>query len=299
MVEVSVVVPVRDQPTELGLVLFSLGHQREEPPYEVIVVDDGSTPPVAIPVGGYPFPLTVIRQSNVGRAAARNAGVARARGAVVVLLDSDRAPSNHFLARHLRHHERGSRTIVVGDILELYFGRLDNRVADIRRAAARDFDALERVCRRPPFATCAFRIYDAEGNTAVPAPWIAFFSGNVSFRKDHFVAAGGFDESFKEWGFEHYELGLRMHETGLAFRHEPEARTYHFAHRRPAGFYEENLSRGYSRFRAKYPDHPHVARLRAFLNGEISLQVFQHGPPARAEGPPGLETVFYPALVKW
>jgi GT2 family glycosyltransferase len=53
---------------------------------EVIVVDDGSFPPVDLPC----FPTTfVLRQSNLGLNAARNAGMARARAAVVAFLDDD------------------------------------------------------------------------------------------------------------------------------------------------------------------------------------------------------------------
>jgi glycosyltransferase involved in cell wall biosynthesis len=54
---------------------------------EVIVVDDGSTDRTAAVASSYP--VTCLRQANGGLAAARNAGVAAARGSFVSFLDAD------------------------------------------------------------------------------------------------------------------------------------------------------------------------------------------------------------------
>ena len=56
---------------------------------EIIVVDDGSTdstPQILVPFSDY---IRVVRQSNQGRSAARNAGVSHARGDIIAFLDSD------------------------------------------------------------------------------------------------------------------------------------------------------------------------------------------------------------------
>jgi len=58
-------------------------------PVEVVVVDDGSTDDTRARLGPYRDRIAYVHQPNRGLSAARNAGVARARGPVIALLDAD------------------------------------------------------------------------------------------------------------------------------------------------------------------------------------------------------------------
>jgi len=57
--------------------------------YEVIIVDDGGTPPLAENIKDKFAKLTIIRQENSGPGAARNRGAAIARGEYLLFLDAD------------------------------------------------------------------------------------------------------------------------------------------------------------------------------------------------------------------
>ena len=85
---VSVVIPAYNCERFIGDALDSVFSQKY-PSLEVIVVDDGSTDDTCRVVARYGETVRLIRQRNAGAAVARNAGIARARGEYVALLDSD------------------------------------------------------------------------------------------------------------------------------------------------------------------------------------------------------------------
>ncbi|MFN3323618.1 MAG: glycosyltransferase family 2 protein [Bryobacteraceae bacterium] len=85
----SVIVPSYNRPRQLLTCVRSL--LRLWAPadgYEVILVDDGSAPPVVLPqeIGAR---VKLIRQSNQGPAAARNAGARWAEGRYLAFIDDD------------------------------------------------------------------------------------------------------------------------------------------------------------------------------------------------------------------
>jgi glycosyltransferase involved in cell wall biosynthesis len=90
-VEISVVVPVFNRERELERALASIAAQTC-PVSEVIVVDDRSTDRSIATAAAFraPFEVVVLRHArNAGASAARNTGLAAARGRWVAFLDSD------------------------------------------------------------------------------------------------------------------------------------------------------------------------------------------------------------------
>ena len=93
--DVTVVIPTRDRPHRLVRCLAALEDQTlERGRFEVIVVDDGSTVPVAVPEG-----VRVVRRDVPGGpGAARNAGWPLARAPLVAFTDDDCEPGPGWLA---------------------------------------------------------------------------------------------------------------------------------------------------------------------------------------------------------
>src|SRR3954453_18483180 len=89
---ISVVVPTRDRPEALTVLAGLLARQTlSAGRFEVIIVDDGSQPPLRAPAG--PPALRILRhESSRGPGAARNTGWRAAAAPLVAFLDDDCAP---------------------------------------------------------------------------------------------------------------------------------------------------------------------------------------------------------------
>ncbi|SNR69947.1 glycosyltransferase family 2 protein [Hymenobacter mucosus] len=99
--KVSVVIPCFNHGQYIQEALQSVECNVGNIPYEIIIVDDGSTDAHTLMVmdvleqGGY----TVIRQTNQGLAAARNVGISLARGKYIIPLDSDNKLHSNYLTK--------------------------------------------------------------------------------------------------------------------------------------------------------------------------------------------------------
>ena len=85
---ISVIIPAYNRESYLAGAIESVLSQTY-PAMEIIVVDDGSTDGTAKVARAYGERVHYIRQENSGAGAARNAGLARARGSLIAFLDSD------------------------------------------------------------------------------------------------------------------------------------------------------------------------------------------------------------------
>ena len=114
----SVVIPSYNRRLTLERVLDGYQLQTAEaPPFEVIVVDDGSTDGTAeLLASRRPsrYRLRFARQANGGPALARNRGLALAQGDIVLFTGDDVEPTPSLLAEHSRAHDaRAAPTAIV------------------------------------------------------------------------------------------------------------------------------------------------------------------------------------------
>lgn len=101
----SVIIPTRNRLPALRACLAALAAQdMPADQFEVIVIDDGSSPPLPPPEEFHPAPanLRIIHQPNAGPGAARNTGAAAARGRFLAFTDDDCLPSARWLPELLQ-----------------------------------------------------------------------------------------------------------------------------------------------------------------------------------------------------
>ncbi len=182
---VSAIIPCKDRPKLLQRALASIAAQTARPD-EVIVVDDGSEPPLALS-SSFPIPLILIRQDNRGPAAARNRAIAAASGEWIAPLDSD----DTWIPEKTEYQlDLVSRYVGVGFGVSNMtpHGRPEVEFPLAPAGGATDGvvpDALERL---------------------LPGRFIS--TSGVMFRKATFDRVGGFDERL--WFCEDHDLWVRL-----------------------------------------------------------------------------------------
>jgi len=100
--KVSIIIPLYNKAPYVRRALDSIAAQTFAD-FEVIVVDDGSTDDGAAIAENYADArFRLIRQANTGPGAARNAGIAQARGEFIAFLDADDEWLPHYLYESVR-----------------------------------------------------------------------------------------------------------------------------------------------------------------------------------------------------
>lgn len=130
--EVSIVVPVFNGADFLAEALASIEAQAEVE-LEIVVVDDGSQDGSAT-IARSKRGVRLLQQANQGAAAAKNAGVAAARGTYLAFLDADDRWPAGTLAERRKHLLASRADIVFGRMRE--FGLIGKSMAENTRSEA-------------------------------------------------------------------------------------------------------------------------------------------------------------------
>lgn len=251
---VSVIIPTHNKSEYISLVLASFINQTRRPD-EIIVVDDGSSDATAAALERYSdlLPLVVVKQSQRGRAGARNSGLRRATGQFVIFCDDDRVAAPDFVECHWR--------ALMDDPLGVYIG-WKKRVLTIWRyylpLSGIEYEYLQRNPNfNFPEISSADQTYPLVGESMItnefqrfvnkcvigdeidnradavlsgsPLAWMFGTTANLSFVRTG-IEGVFFDERYNGWGVEDTDFTLSLVNAGRRVVFADHAINYHQVH---------------------------------------------------------------------
>lgn len=218
---ISVIVTTYNRPDALVAVLRGLKAQSERD-FEVLVADDGSKAEtqraIAGEAAGSPMPIRHLWQADEGfrAAAARNKGIAAARGDYLIFLDGDCVPQRDFVARHRALAEPG-RTVTGSRVLlsESFTKAALSNGLDLRSEGGAGW--LVRRLRSEVNKLLPFflRLPDGPWRHREGFAWRRIKSCNLATWKADALRVNGFDETFAGWGHEDADFVLRLLNAGV------------------------------------------------------------------------------------
>jgi len=193
----SIVIPTYNRLPILQKCLQAMEAQDFTQPYEIVVVDDGSTDGTVefLKDKATEFPhVKLFLQNHEGAAIARNTGIDMAQGETIVFIDSDLVVTPVFLSSHAKALEGSDRAFTYGRVIN----------------TANFEDPTSEQIKITDISTAFF----ATGNVAIAKHWL--------------IEAGKFDTSFRQYGWEDLELGVRLKNLDLKLIKCPDAVGYHW-----------------------------------------------------------------------
>jgi hypothetical protein len=225
----SVIVCTRNGVRRIGRCLAAI-RWLDHPAFEVIVVDDGSQDDTGDLVRKLFAEARLVRQAPAGLSAARNAGAAAARGAVLAFTDDDCRPDPAWLTRLEEELQAGDWDAVGGPNLP-----------------PPPVTAAQAVVAAAPGAPSHVMLDDLEAEH-VPGC-------NLAVTRAAFLKVGGFDPRFTTAG-DDVDFCWRLRDAGLRIGFSPTAVVWH--ERRPDAVAYLCQQAGYGRAEALLCDKfPH------------------------------------------
>ncbi len=196
----SVIIPTKDRLSKIKKVVQLLNQQNRND-FEIIVINDGEKTPSLVSKKT----LKIYNSSKRGVSVARNIGIKKATGGILIFLGDDTYPHYNFVSEHISFHNKyiNSNYAMLGYVK--WYKKIGDKLI---------YDFLDKGIQ--------FDFGSLKQNKSVDVNH--FYTANLSIKKS-FIEL--FDEKMSKPYFEDIELAQRLSRKGLKLIYNPKAVVEH------------------------------------------------------------------------
>ena len=186
-IRASVILPTYNRLPVLKNCLKAFSNQTTKN-FEIILIDDCSSDGTKRYIESGCFKnLEYIRlEKHSGPYYARNLGIKKAHGDIIIFVDSDVVVFPDFVADHIKIHEKNEDVVVQGMV---------RHVKTVKEVNLNSFYIPNALCLR------------------------TFITQNASVRRKYLISVGGFESFGSEMGYKDIDVGFKLRDLGLYWKY--------------------------------------------------------------------------------
>ncbi len=265
----SIIIPSYNSSERLYLNLLALNNQSYNGnDIEVIVVDNGSTDSTSLMLDNFElkYPFKRLRvEKNIGIANGRNVGIKNASGDILIFHDSDMLAEKDYIVKHINAHN-DSNLVVCGlawkriytfyyknfssaqlEALKKQYSKFNTEVQNLsiysdKQQLIPDYEITDFNLEKYAFDLDIDFIKELKSLIAnygedlnnYSLPWRFFITNNLSVERRRVLDVGMFDAKICKYGYEDYDLGIRLFKSGCTYKFSQDIISIHQEH--PSNF---------------------------------------------------------------
>ncbi len=247
----SIVIPTYNTTSVLGQCIEALSKQSADKKcFEVIVVNDGGKTEVVRDINSADgeLDITYLFQNHKGPAAARNLGIDKAKGEIILLLDDDSLPTRNWLDATIRAWDKypdfdGIGGYVINESTDSIYCRVNADFFNwyLEQYSSEDYSSFLVTC-------------------------------NAGYKKDILEKIGRFDDQFKKASGEDRDLNIKILKAGGRMRLDKNILVYHDRDLTFRSFVKKNYNYGTAAYNiyTRYPEQRYLSST-SYVNFYVSI----------------------------
>lgn len=240
----SVIVPYANVGDRIIKLINSLQNQDfEKKHFEMILINNGEKDDLEelLKSTNTKMNYKLLFYPGCGRSKARNYGIDAAIGELCIFIDGDEAAPKNFLSSQYKlYSENGHSIMQIGFKKQMFLSSISEKCNDkeLLKVGERfeldnpEFYGLTDICSYYYINDIRHKMLEYYENDFSKIKYKMVFtqSSNMAIPKAVLKKYGGFDDNFKGWGVEDWEIGYRMMKNNVEIKYNPDIEVLHFYH---------------------------------------------------------------------